>query len=898
MLNRIRGRVLLIMLLPSLMVSTLLGAYLTYSRIEHLEQQLMSEGRMAATYLTATASHALSTGNHAALASIATTAVESPIIAAVAVSDLEGQTLLRSGAREAHNQDALTSYLLRLFLDSDLPLSLREAVYSDPTADREAPLLGWVTVDLTVTPLAAQQAGTLAAGTLAMLIALFIAGAYALLGSLAIGRTADELVATIRRVQQGDLEARVKSGAGGELGRVGRALNHMARSLQHDQFELQQKVEQTTSELRETLEAVEIQNVELDLARKRALEASKVKSEFLANMSHEIRTPINGILGFADLLTNTQMDEEQRDYVNTIKESCSSLLAIVNDILDFSKIEAGKMVIDSVAFDLRDCVEEVLSLLAPTAYGKGLELVHLIYADVPLKLYGDPVRIRQILTNLAHNAIKFTPSGRVVVRVMLDEETDQEATLRISVTDTGIGLSEADQKRLFKAFGQADTSITRRFGGAGLGLIISRKLLEQMGGSIGLESEPGHGSTFWFTLRCLKQRDVPGSPAERHENALQGRRVLIYDEEPLARLALRHVLQAWGARTIEVDDRHSLLPMAGTARIDAAVLGLSRADLNNHIFPSLATQLKKTGVPIMALASTVDRAELRSLLQQGAQVALTKALRRQTLYREFCRVLSPEPLQAPTAPPELNLPAPKPPQRKKQQPADGALKVLVVDDNQINRKLVTTILSNYAVAVHEARDGKEAVEAARSTRFDLIFMDIHMPTLSGEMATREIRALDGPQPRIIALTANAMPGERERLLAEGMDDCLIKPITEEQVAKAILGLAPSPEVPTTPPSGKDKQALAADLRDMLLSELPEHRKAIQQAFRRNQLEQLKDAVHKLHGAASVCRLKELKTCCAELEQSLKRGERVLVPEQTKKLLSAIDALITKPTAVS
>lgn len=659
-MNRgIRAHLLLVALLAPLLAIALLVGFLLPHQVAQVEAELTQKGQALSAYLGTAAHYAVLAGDRAGLNAMIRGLHQDPDVRTLTVTDAEGRILASSTPPEASEPDdpSFATYLLRLFMGPDLPLSFRVPIHAAVQPGPQDTPIGWLTIELSLDGVAQRYARSA--------LAVLVFAAAALGGSLglalycdrSIGRVFQRLIGAIRDYEDGRLDTRLHEVYPDEFGELAAALNHMGEALQRGQLELQRKVEQITSELRQTLEAVEVQNVELDLARKRALEASKVKSEFLANMSHEIRTPINGILGFADLLSHTQLDEEQRDYVNTVKESCASLLAIVNDILDFSKIEAGKMVIDNVAFDLRDCVEEVLSLLAPTAYGKSLELVHLIYSDVPLKLYGDPIRIRQVLTNLAHNAIKFTPSGRVVVRVMLEDETDQEAVLRVNVTDTGIGLSQSDQERLFKAFGQADTSITRRFGGAGLGLIISRKLVEQMGGSIGLESEPGKGSTFWFTLRCVKQRVNLSGVSERRDAALAGRRVLLYDEEGLSRLAIKHTLTGWGMKVLEVDDQQSFISHASAERTwDVAVVGLSRANLNARLFHSLMPRLQHVAGPIMVLASTVDRNELRALFQQGARVALPKTVRRQTLYRELCRVLSQDATAATSA--VAALPAP------------------------------------------------------------------------------------------------------------------------------------------------------------------------------------------------------------------------------------------------
>ena len=908
----LRARLLIIGLIPPLVVSILLGGYILVQRIHVIQQRLTDHGPIVAAEIAPLAGSALRNLDRSALRRIADAALRDPSLAAVTITDGDGNVLLqRQNSDTGEPVSRGMSLLLDVLKDPRVPLSYRAAITATPNeaGGVQSKPLGWVTVDLRMEPSLRSQSENLIGILVLMGIALAVSALFSVLASRTLVRPLHRLTTVIGRLEDGDLEARVSRIANGELGQLERAVNRMAVAMQNSQQELSDQIEQATLELRETLEAVEIQNVELDIARKRALEGSKVKSEFLANMSHEIRTPINGILGFADLLAHSQLDDEQKEYVSTVKESCANLLTIVNDILDFSKMEAGKLVIDNVAFDLRDCVEEVLSLMAPTAYGKSLELVHLIYSDVPLKLYGDPIRIRQVLTNLVHNAVKFTPRGRVVVRVMLDEETEGEAVLRITVTDTGIGLSASEQQKLFKAFSQADTTITRRFGGAGLGLIICRKLLEQMGGTIGLESEPENGSTFWFTLRCTKQRTPEsGQNAGQRENPLKGARLLLYDEEALSRLAIKHIFESWEMQVTEIDDRQSFVSLiSAESHWDLAVVGLTRADLNKRQFHGLMPRIRHVDVPLVVLASSVDRNELRSLFHQGARACLPKAARRQTLYRELCRLLTTD--HTPVLPFEPVLDKPEAPTTTTPPSPPSApfskINALVVDDNRINRKLVTTILSRHGLHPDEAEDGGEAVDLACAKQYDVIFMDIQMPTMSGETATARIRQhqADGPASRFIALTANAMPGEKERLLRAGFDRCLIKPITEEQVlailAEALPGAAPSPvaggehAAAAVAGSGTEngRKPLVDELRDMLIAELPSHKRTIQDAYRDGDLKSLRDYVHKLHGAASVCHVPKLKSACADLERTIAERQRIHIPAGVDRLLKEIQSLL-------
>ena len=900
------SRIFLLAVLGPVLTTTVLIGYLFHSRGQDIRVQTLERGESVARQLAPALTEPLARGEHELLAHVIDAARVDPVIARVTLQRPDGSVLLDRGPSAAAHQGVLVrlaSWVVGLHRAPDfrVPVLPARAPVLDPLLVQQGVTpLGWVRVEVDASPYLHREAGmvlqALAVLALVMVISLLL-GYWA---RRTVTRPIETLTDTVRRLGAGDLRARVQLLAGGEVGTLARAINRMAIRQERNDKDLNDQIEQATRELRETLEAVEIQNVELDIAHKRALEGSKVKSEFLANMSHEIRTPINGILGFADLLSHSRLDEEQQDYVGTIRESCTNLLALVNDILDFSKIEAGKLVIDNVAFDMRDCIEEVLSLMAPTAYGKSLELAQIIYQDVPVRLFGDPIRIRQVLTNLVHNAIKFTPEGRVVVRVMLDADDDdsEHARIRVAVSDSGIGMKPDEQQRLFQAFSQADTSITRRFGGAGLGLIISKKLVEQMGGDIGLDSEPQVGSTFWFTLDCLKQRRVePDDRVGTQGNPLGGRRILLHDTSTLSRLAVRHVIEGWGAHVHEVEQPSAMESRELLSqRWDAVLIGLSREELNRRYFRDLIPAARAIGAPVLVLASTVDRNELRSLYQQGAHSSLPKAVRRQTLYRELYRVLDGG---APARDRLQETPAPLVPAATENTENAGYddCPVLVVDDNAINRKLVATILRRHGVPVTEGEDGRQAVDLCERHEFALVFLDIHMPNLSGEAAYQSIRdhlrAHDTRLPRIVALTANALGGERERLLRLGMDECLIKPVTETQIMRQVRHVADRPGDAAREPESDEAahRALGGQLQAMLADELPDHRRRIRQAYRRGELETLRDHVHKVNGAASVCGAEELQQACAALEQVVVDNRRVDIPAGVERVVAAINALL-------
>lgn len=913
--SNFQNRIVLLSLLPGIFAALALAAFFGIERYYSLDDMLDDRATTIAKYFAPSCEYGVTTGSVGILQNLANSILEERDMRAVTIYDVYMGEMAHAGPKFSkvnQNNYQLRNEQLFILHTKDTvrvraPILAQHLTISDEVAegffnqdDKPAEIIGWAEVELSNSNTRLLRYQYMATVTLILALVLILCALIVTRLSRNVSLPLQQLLGTLKDLENGNLDSRVTLSRKGEFSELANGVNAMANALQRSQLEYQQNIEQVTRDLYENMDEMEIRNNELIIGRQEAQEASRIKSEFLANVSHEIRTPLNGILGFSELLARTNLSDQQTEYLATIHNSSEDLLKILNDILDLSKIDAGKLIIERIDFNLRNILEDVLIMLAPNAYNKGLELNSLIYTDVPVLIVGDPLRVKQVLINIVSNAIKFTQRGSVNIRVSTVNKSATRASIRFEIQDTGIGMDEIQIAKIFNAFSQADNSTTRRFGGTGLGLVISKALVEAMGGELRVTSTPGSGSFFSFHIEAEIQQQQ-----DAETNSLHGYQAALVISSMMSRLNTSGILNHWGLEHDDFESPQQLANFADENNPDWKVILYAIDDLPPDDAKLLKNirLLKSFGLPIVASINLLNDKHIEAYKRIGIDHILTHPCTHKTLYRLVRMALQLKPLD----PPEQQKPDAAMLKRKKPI-------VLVVDDNTANLQLVVSLLDELKLPNLAASSGREAIDIISQQEVDLVFMDIQMPEMNGLETTERIRKLDirNTLP-IIALTAHAMQDEKERLLKIGMNDYQTKPISQEDLATCIERWTgyrcqlPSPNSALSKLSTQrtndgifDAQLalrnsnnnieLATDLFRMLLDNLADDTLNIMHAWEEENYQELLELIHKAHGGSRYCGVPKLTASLQALETALKSEDISQWPNLLRQTMDQVTLL--------
>lgn len=865
-------------LIPTLLVALVFAVVYNGQFGKDLQQHISHMGEAYIRQLIPAAQFAMLHNNQRALQGLIHASIINPEVQALAFYNASGDLMAYHGGKHSihhpfippeYTGDYIESKQLNPFtINFVAPITVpRFDLYSNmpfkyvpsPMAWRSDDILGWLSIDVDTQSMLIKRYQMLIITIFITLFGLLIGLSIHYFLSKQIYIPISRLKRSMKQILRNEFETEIRKTSKGELGIIEKGCAHLQKKYLNTIKELNQYIEEATSDLQQGLELLEEKNIELLLDKKKSEEKSRQKSEFIANMSHEIRTPMNGVIGFTNVLLESKLDPIQLDYVNTIKTSAQDLLGVINDILDYSKIDAGKLRLDCIPLDIRSCIDEVLTLASPNAHKKGIDLIPITEINVPKRVLGDPLRIKQIISNLINNAVKFTDQGYVSIRTRIEQETDKEYILQFAISDTGMGISPEDQAKLFTAFNQADTSITRRYGGSGLGLVICKKLCEEMHGKISLTSELHKGSTF---IARIKVEKLIAYEVEKHQtHRFAQLKILCFDDNPLHLEALCNGFGYWGIECISTNSFNKL-PQVIANHKECTIAFINVNHGCEQQVQSIMNQYPHLSYVLLSKWLIQDYAAL------GAKGFLYKPVSIQKLH-DLIESLHTENATDHQNHQELN----------KLRAQLGLLQpeILIAEDNPVNRMLLNSLLADYA-HVTLVDDGQMAVASCHDKKFNIILLDLQMPKLNGLDAARLIRqnSLLNQNSPIILISANSNDLSSIDLKRSGIDRCLQKPIDEKQLLIQILNTTDKKQhaaidwqLCVQKMSGN--HSLAEEFLNKFIQELSKNKEEFLLFMQQKNLQGIADVAHKLHGACCFCGVPALQKKVAQMEKSAVRA---------------------------
>ncbi|WP_299195706.1 ATP-binding protein [uncultured Amphritea sp.] len=881
----IRQQVLLITLIPLLAMTLILAGYFVSTRVADNKSALIERGETMSRLLAQASEFGLISGLTHQLSALSQGPIQEADVADVIFIDPEGKVLYRSNDFELkldlrQQANHLIGDAVWLFTT---PVTTQGIVVSDSPetsstqVDRE--LLGWVVVAMSTKPMHSRENQIITNSLLFMLGGLVCTFIIAARFAETLTKPIISLTNVVKKLEEGDLDARVEIQSYAELGSLEKGINLLGEQVQSSNQILESQVEKATEQLRTTMHDLETQNIALQKARQRADQANLAKDQFLARMSHELRTPLTSILGFTNMLRQTDLSFEQQEHCRIINQTSTMLLSLIDDILDFAKLQSDAIKLERIQLNPEQVIYEALEMQSQSAAAKGLELAYQVDEAAYTDVVGDPTRLRQIATNLISNAIKFTDKGQILVTLRVIKQNHNQRLMQLCVKDTGIGIAEEQQALLFNAFAQADPSITRRFGGSGLGLVIVQKLVELMQGSVELSSKEKVGTQICCSFSVKADPKLLQAP----EFQPQKTDLIIFDRHPdslesLSMMTQPLVSEIHPCATIQ-DLEKTLSGIQGDSA--GLLFGLSaNSDIANQQKLKIAGIFASFKGPILLLTPALagNTEEFSHLRNNPLLTINSKPLHRDILKKWLCRSHITNP------------------QLKSENSAESLLAgviVLLAEDNDFNRLLLRKIIESAGASVFEARDGEQAIKRIHEIKPDIIVMDVHMPKMDGIMATREVRK-HFPTLPIIALTADVISSEEHALRQAGVNVIEYKPINDTRLIKLLEMLCEKENLLTNPttqqsdgPEGSVNLVKYQLSKEQLHQELTSQIEALQQAFKHNNRQSIRDHSHQLIGLAGLFELPELENCSVELNDAAKARDTRKIWE----LLSTLKRLI-------